>query len=70
MYAIALGWPSDGKLVVKSLAKDNPNYPGEIRTVQLLGSKEMIAFTRDASGLTVTVPVQKPCEHGYVFKIQ
>jgi alpha-L-fucosidase len=70
LFAIALGWPTDGKLVVKSLAKNALNYPGEINSVELLGSREKIAFTRDATGLTVTLPTHKPCDYAYVFKVQ
>jgi alpha-L-fucosidase len=69
LYAIALGWPSDGKLVVKSLAKNAPNFPGEIRAVKLLGSSEKLVFARDETGLIVTVPNRKPCEYAYVLKI-
>jgi alpha-L-fucosidase len=69
LYAIALGWPSDGKLVVKSLAKNAPNFPGEIRAVKLLGSSEKLVFARDETGLIVTVPNRKPCEYAYVMKI-
>ena len=69
LYAIALGWPVDGKLVIKSLANNALNYFGEIRSVELLGSMETCRFTRDETALTVTVPLQKPCEYAYVLKI-
>jgi alpha-L-fucosidase len=69
LYAIVLGWPADGKIVVKSLAKGATNYPGKIGSVKLLGVKENLAFTRDETGLIVTVPAKKPCEHAWVLKI-
>ena len=31
LYAIALGWPADGKIVIKSLAENSANYPRQIR---------------------------------------
>ena len=50
LYAIALGWPSDGKILVKSLAENSANYPGQIRRVQLLGSKSELKWTRGVEG--------------------
>ena len=70
IYAIALGWPVNGKLAIKSLAKNTPNYSGEVGSVKLLDSTEDCRFTRDETALTVTVPTQKPCDYAYVLKIQ
>ena len=39
LYAIALGWPTEGKIVIKSLAESSANYPRQIRKVELLGAK-------------------------------
>ena len=30
LYAIALGWPRDGKILIKSLAENSTNYPGKL----------------------------------------
>jgi len=30
LYAIAMGWPADGKLLIKSLAENSTNYPRQI----------------------------------------
>jgi alpha-L-fucosidase len=70
LYAIALEWPTDGKLTIKSLAAGSPNCQGEVGGVQLLGSDAKLTYARDASGLTITLPAQKPCDHAYAFKIQ
>jgi len=69
VYAIVLGWPTDGKLVVKSLAAKSPNYQGEVGAVRLLGSRGKLTFTRDEAGMTVAVPGKKPCENAWVLKI-
>jgi alpha-L-fucosidase len=69
LYAIALGWPADGKLVIKSLADKSVHYPGEIGSVTLLGSPDTIGFTRDAAGLSITLPALKPCEYAFALKI-
>ena len=70
VYAIVLGWPADGKLVIKALAKGSTNQPGQIASVELLGCNEKLVFSRDESGLNITVPAQKPCEYAYVLRIR
>lgn len=37
LYAIALGWPTDGKILIRSLAANSENYPRPIRKIELLG---------------------------------
>lgn len=69
LYAIALAWPENGRLTIKSLAAGSPLTKREIKTVQLLGSKAKLKWTRNADGLTVELPAQKPCEHAFAFKI-
>ncbi|HUB25759.1 MAG TPA: alpha-L-fucosidase [Tepidisphaeraceae bacterium] len=69
LYAIALGWPEDGRLVLQTLAAGSPQYPKEIAKVELLGSDQSIAFTRGDQGLVVTMPQNKPNEHAFVLKI-
>jgi alpha-L-fucosidase len=55
LYAIALGTPQDGKIVVKSLAANSPLYQGEIGSIEQLGAGGKLPFTRDESGVTVTI---------------
>ncbi len=69
LYAIALAWASSGKYVVKSLATGSSYLAGEIQAVQLMGSTAQLKWTRNAKGLNVELPAQKPCEHAYVLKI-
>ena len=58
LYVTALGWPEDGQLVIKSLAKGNPNFKKSISSVYLLGYGKLKA-RQTADGLTVALP--KPC---------
>jgi alpha-L-fucosidase len=69
LYAIALAWPENGKLTVKSLATGSPHTTGEINSVQLLGSKTQLNWTRDAKGLTVALPSEKPGDYAFALKI-
>ena len=65
LYAIALGWPTDGKLTVKSLA----GAAGTIKAVSLLGHEGKLDWTQTAGGLVVGLPAQKPCEYAFALKI-
>jgi len=69
LYAFALAWPAAGKVTIKTLAKGSAGYPGEVGKVELLGSKGTLTFTRDASGLVVNLPEQKPHDYAYALKI-
>ena len=69
LYAIALAWPEDRKLVVRSLGSNSPYCPGQIARVGLLGSESNLAWSRDADGVAIRLPDSRPCDHAYVFKI-
>jgi alpha-L-fucosidase len=68
LYAIALGWPEGGRLVVRSLAEGAPDA-GEIRSVRLLGSPGELRWSRDREGLTVQLPATPPCDHAFALQI-
>jgi alpha-L-fucosidase len=59
LYAIALGWPQDGKIVVKSLAKTGDASVNNIKRVKLLGCRGSLKFSQTAAGLIVELPAQK-----------
>ncbi len=69
LYAIVLAFPSDGHVTLKSLAENSPHWPGTIADVRLLGSPDKLDFTRNANGLTVTLPREKPCEIAFALKV-
>jgi alpha-L-fucosidase len=69
LYAIALAWPEGGKLIVKSLTADSPLTKRQIRSVQLLGAKAPLKWTRNAAGLVIDLPAEKPGDYAFVFKI-
>ena len=69
MYAIALGWPPDNQMVIKSLASTGSHYQREIRKVELLGAKVDVKWTRESGGLGIWVPQAPPCHYAYCFKI-
>lgn len=55
LYAIPLGWPEDGRLVIKSLAKGNPHYSKKIKHVELLGHGRIKAVQTE-EGLVIQLP--------------
>jgi len=65
LYAIALGWPADGKLLVKSLAEP----AGKVTGVALLGSKAKLNWKQTADGLVVTLPSEKVSEFTAALRI-
>ena len=69
LYAIALGWPPDGKVLIKSLAEGNVNYPGRIGKVELLGSNSTLQWTRGSAGLEIQTPDKPPCRYAYAFRV-
>jgi alpha-L-fucosidase len=69
LYAIALAWPPDGKLIVKSLANSEAEPNGKVTRVTLLGHSGKLDWSQTAAGLEVRLPAQKPCEHAFALQI-
>ncbi len=69
LYAIALGWPEDGQIVVRSLAKPAGENVNNITAVSLLGYDGKIAWKQTAEGLIVTLPEKKVSEYTTGLKI-
>jgi alpha-L-fucosidase len=65
LYAIALGWPKSGKLVVRSLAAPASHITG----ASLLGHAGKLEWSQTAEGLVVRLPQKQPCKHVFVLKI-
>ena len=51
---IALAWPADGKLLIKSLATGSPHYGGEIARGGLLGSEPNLVWSRNADRVAIS----------------
>ena len=68
LYAIALGWPKDRKLAIRSLAR-LPGVTARITAVSLLGHGGDLKWSHDNHALTIALPPTKPCEHAFTFKI-
>ena len=69
LYAIALGWPSNGDLRIRTLASGLPYLKAPICAVKLLGSQAPISFHQEPDGLHIALPSQPPDEPVYTFRI-
>jgi alpha-L-fucosidase len=56
LYAIAMGWPAENKMLIHSLANTGDPKQNQIKRVDLLGSKTKLHFTQTAEGLLVELP--------------
>jgi alpha-L-fucosidase len=74
LYAFFLGWPADGTVNIRTLASSNADKMAlldkAIASVELLGSKEPVKWTRDGDGLHVTLPAAPPCENAFALKLR
>jgi hypothetical protein len=68
LYAAAMGWPDDGKLVVRTLGGSSAGIVGNATSVELLGHGP-VPFTQTDNGLEAHMPANKPCDIAYVLKI-
>jgi alpha-L-fucosidase len=69
LYAIALAWPENGRLVVRSLARNGPHAPSAVRAVDVLGSAERPRWAWDEGGLAVDLPARPPGAHAFALRI-
>lgn len=69
LYAIAMGWPEDGRLVIRSLAKPENENINHITNVSLLGYEGKLDWKQTPEGLLVTLPAKKVSEFTAALKI-
>jgi len=65
LYAIALDWPEDGTLRIKSLASE----AGRVKQVRLLGHSGRLEWSQEVDGLTVHLPSRRPCNHAVSLRV-
>ena len=63
-----MNWPGEEPVIITSLASGKP-VEGKVEKVELLGRDGVLPFTRDAEGLKVKFPAEKPCDFVYALKI-
>ncbi len=73
LYAICLDWPGE-KIIIKSLStfvhEDFVGiYKEEIKSVSMLGDGKELEWVMDKEGMIIKLPLEKPCNYAFVFKI-
>ncbi len=69
LYAISLGWPENGQMVVHSLAKPEGQDVNHITAVTVLGFDGKVEWKQTADALTVQLPATKVSELSAALKI-
>jgi len=69
LYAVVLEMPLNRQVTLKSLATNSANWPGNISNVWLVGNRKL-KFTRDESGLHLTLPEKFTAKIAFALKIQ
>ena len=65
LYAMTFDWPEKAFVIESTRAL----YPGEVRSVELLGVDGELKWEMTRDGIKIERPDQKPCDHVYAFKI-
>ncbi|MCX5676552.1 MAG: alpha-L-fucosidase [Planctomycetota bacterium] len=68
LYAFVMGWPADGRIAIRSLARF-PEVTGRITDVSLLGYAGKVKWVHDADGLAVQLPAEKPCDYAVALRM-
>jgi alpha-L-fucosidase len=69
LYAIVLAFPTDGMILIRSLAENSDNWPDRIGSVRRLGGTGQLNFSRDHSGLRLKLPAGPPGAMALALKI-
>jgi hypothetical protein len=70
LYVTVMGWPTNGKVVLRSLRSTLPYLTRNIKSIQILGGGKL-TYTRTLDALTINLPATKPATGniGIAFKI-
>ncbi|HZX27088.1 MAG TPA: alpha-L-fucosidase [Telluria sp.] len=60
IYAFVMGWPEDGKVLIKAMGSASPHMKQGVARVDLVGRDQPLSFSHSAEGLRVTLPADKP----------
>jgi hypothetical protein len=59
-----LGWPKE-PIVIRALGTP----AGRVTGVRLLGHRDALQWSQEATGLKIALPAQPPCDHAVAFAI-
>src|SRR5215472_7265085 len=67
LYAIGLGWPTNGEAVIHSLAQTVGSE--RVQSVTLLGNDSELKFDQRADGLHLQLPSQASAKYAYAIRV-
>lgn len=70
LFALVLGWPSDGLVRLNLLGSSNAVARGAVSRVTLLGIEASLPFTRTSDALSVSLPASAKNSIGLALKIE
>ncbi|MEM6690012.1 MAG: alpha-L-fucosidase [Planctomycetota bacterium] len=70
LFAISLGWPTDGRFQIKTLAAGNPYDSRTIASVDFLSGNNLIDWSQTDEGLVIQASGAAPCEAAFAFRIR
>jgi len=70
LYAVALAWPTDGRITIRSLAEGSAHNRKPITKVELLGSSDPVRWSRTAEGLVVDLPAAARGDYALALRIE
>ena len=68
LYAIELGWPTTGELVIHSLASGVGQE--KVQSVELLGQDTKLDFQQRGDGLHISLPAAVPGKYAFAYRVQ
>lgn len=69
LYAIVLGRPSEGRIILTSLSPNRNLYPSDIESIELLGSHHTLNWDRNREGVIIELPPEEYANFGLSFRI-
>lgn len=60
VYAFVMGWPADGKVLIKSMRTGSLHLNKGVSRVEYVGGASSLAFEQTAEGLRATLPPEPP----------
>jgi alpha-L-fucosidase len=65
LFAIALGWPAGGNLLIKTLTLGD----AKVTNVEMLGCTDPLEWSQSDKGLLVKFPASKPCDFAWSLRV-
>jgi alpha-L-fucosidase len=69
LYAIALGRPANGELLIHTLFRGTPYLGGPVCAIRLLGFPDALTWSQQDDGLHLELPQSAPEEPAYTFRL-